>query len=276
MLGRSVFLLASDPIANATGKPQFLTPNSGKTAKLAPLAYTSTSSDGKLIDSSRYDVAATTMDTYAQLIQSYVNNKPPASSPDYWTPLVADLTHRYVGYPVPAKSFLPGGSAADPSLVVSEVVPCFLTRCSHFAVEYTGDFITQDPNTGKPSAGPDGVPDFQLVNGQRQVRWYGLPRDTNGDGIIDPAVDVVPLRDLLGTQQPFERILPKTSIKSATANYGSMAITDRYVVAWGPDTQSTTPPTPTPTMLRITIVLSDPAGTLGSAQTFEYIVKLPQ
>jgi prepilin-type N-terminal cleavage/methylation domain-containing protein len=57
--------------------------------------------------------------------------------------------------------------------------------CSQFIVEFAGDFYAQNPATGDVTAtGPDGVMDFAIVNTKRVTRWYGLPRDADGDGRI--------------------------------------------------------------------------------------------
>lgn len=107
--------------------------------------------------------------------------------------------------------------------------PYFVGNVSQFIVEYAGDFITQNntpithPITGQlihAAKGadygdvldvvPDGETDFYVdwsnpANPVRRIRWYGLPRDINNDGVIwgyapgrwnNQLVDVVPLRDV--------------------------------------------------------------------------------
>jgi len=85
---------------------------------------------------------------------------------------------------------------------MAKMMPVLLNNCSQFAVEYAGDFITQDndqyvlqngvlvqnENWGNATAlGPDGVIDYVVdhskvtsndYNVGASTRWYGLPRDT--------------------------------------------------------------------------------------------------
>ena len=136
-----------------------------------------------------------------------------------------------------------------------------------------------------------------------KVRWYGLPRDTNGDRVIPGAgwkgnavvsndlVDVVPLRDVLGTARdsqapfgllygnppapdfssPFERELPTppsggdyvAGMLNAPANVKAAF---RYTCVWVNSA---------PTMIRIVMKLEDPAGRLPEGQSFEYVVGAP-
>src|SRR5438477_11900739 len=92
-------------------------------------------------------------------------------------------------------------------------------------VEYAGDFLKQNvdpaditPGGSGDAAGiygdvqdtymhyngstyvtgaTDGQIDFVVINGKRQIRWYGMPRSTSGNANINAANgDVVPLRDL--------------------------------------------------------------------------------
>jgi type II secretory pathway pseudopilin PulG len=121
------------------------------------------------------------------------------------------------------------------SLGASQTTPQFVAGCSQFMVEFAGDFVTQDNNPASATYGqvlsnqPDGVTDFVVPKtpsnypnystgarfpgeGIKQIRWYGLPRDTDGDGVINgyapgltPArtnndmPDVVPVRDVMMT-----------------------------------------------------------------------------
>ena len=187
----------------------------------------------------------------------------------------------------------------------------FLANCSQFAVEYAGDFVTQvkaDPYGATPaerqppdegrvaSNEPDDVLDFvKAPDGAVNVRWYGLPRDANGDGRIEGGggrgqsnrlTDVVPLRDVRRTasvrktgerdEAPFERMTDEKGRQRlpfpAGGDYaGSMPEGATYVVAWGPDTAGS----PRPLMLRIVFALDDPSGRLSEAQTYEYVVRLP-
>ncbi len=181
---------------------------------------------------------------------------------------------RYAANPFAAK---PLSSSA-----VATATPIFIRSCAHFIVEFAGDYLTQDPTTGAevidqatntPIYAPDNTIDFVVdsVTGQKKVRWYGFPRDTNGDGRID-LNDVVPLRDLRPTPPtPFvscERALGFAQ----SANYagqGAALSYQQYVCSWGPETSD-----PLPKMIRITIALDDPNGRLASPQFFEYVIDL--
>lgn len=122
---------------------------------------------------------------------------------------------------------------------------------------------------------PDGNIDF--VGNTNQIRWYGLPRDTNGDGaIVGSTGDVVPLADVIGARQSFEKTLPWKAVATPvplTANYYTSTLTSttpEYTVAWGPSD------TNRPQLIRITIVIDRPeaAGNLLDGQTFEYVFKV--
>lgn len=74
--------------------------------------------------------------------------------------------------------------------------PCMLNGVSEFIVEYAGDFLNQDDSTTPADATKyktDGKIDLMDKDHDRRIRFYGLPRDTKGDGMIDPSRDVVPL-----------------------------------------------------------------------------------
>jgi prepilin-type N-terminal cleavage/methylation domain-containing protein len=141
----------------------------------------------------------------------------------------------------------------------------------------------------------DGVIDFVVVNGVKRIRWYGFPRNTSGGNTIPGWIagrtssqmpEVVPLRDVwraslwtdpaLPTQlpalspgAPFEKQMPtKLLEKPDYAAVGATAITAEYNCAFGPNDQK-------PKMIRITLVLDDPAGRTAEGQTFEYVFELP-
>jgi hypothetical protein len=109
-----------------------------------------------------------------------------------------------------------------------------LDGATQFIVEYAGDYLTQEDNPTQANYGqitaaaPDGVIDFVLrqLGGVtvRETRFYGLPRDIDGnDFIAGPAgtpagvdffrfdADVRPLADYTpnpNSGYPFERLLP--------------------------------------------------------------------
>src|SRR5439155_23114392 len=65
------------------------------------------------------------------------------------------------------------------------------------------------------------------VKPARKIRWYGLPRDTSGDGLVD-INDVIPARDVAhqygaaaGFLFPFEKEAPTqpTALNASTQTY---------------------------------------------------------
>ena len=138
-------------------------------------------------------------------------------------------------------------------------------------VEYAGDFVTQtsvDPYSGLSderdgevtAVVPDDKIDFVVIPDAKtktrihNIRWYGLPRDTDGDGIVrgyqggrrnNEMPDVVPLRDVRLTapgspgEAKFERMYdptgkPRLPLPAGGDYTRSMAPDASYVVAWGP------------------------------------------
>lgn len=84
----------------------------------------------------------------------------------------------------------------------SEQTKVLAARCPQFIVEFAGDFVSQADNASVTSAAPDGRMDFALIDGVRHIKWYGMPRDMDGDSkvLADRAtisLDVQPLRDML-------------------------------------------------------------------------------
>ena len=65
----------------------------------------------------------------------------------------------------------------------------FLPHVSSFIVEYAGDFLSQDTagttNGTITDVKPDGQIDYYIDSaGNKQIRWYGMPRCTDGTGQI--------------------------------------------------------------------------------------------
>lgn len=171
------------------------------------------STAGTRIQYSRYDVAGTTIDSYRGILKDYVfpgvPTLPPGSSVWYGA---GGLSYRFTGFQYPTKPLSSYG--------VARTTPWLVSGCTHFIVEYAGNFLNQDPANGSVigdySTGVDGEIDYVIdASGARQVRWYGYPRDVSGvslatvgrpDGTITRQVtpgafpaspDVLPLRDFL-------------------------------------------------------------------------------
>jgi prepilin-type N-terminal cleavage/methylation domain-containing protein len=191
--------------------------------------------------------------------------------------------------------------------------PYFVGNVSQFIVEYAGDFVTQD-NVATNSSGallatygevldivPDGEVDFYVDwtdpnRPVRKIRWYGLPRDINNDGVIlgyvngrfnNDLVDVVPLRDVrltalttarnhmtamakinLGNiaQASFEKEVPNINPDYAKLTFTSpQALRDnfKYTCVW----TNGAPP-----MVRVLMKIEDPTGRLKEGQWWEVIL----
>ena len=211
--------------------------------------------------------------------------------------------------------------------------PYMLRGVSQFVVEFAGDYLQQEnnPNSSKygqvlanyinpllnPSVagiappfvgtGTDGQVDYVLIppvnnavnipRGQwrKQIRWYGFPRNTGGNAVMDPLKygDVVPLAwhlkhamangnlvvdpysssGIPGTgpgcgEMSFEKSLPP-DVPSGNYATGLTAGTNyQYIAAFGPND-------PKPKLIRITVTLDDPTGRLPDGQTFQYVYPVP-
>ena len=241
---------------------------------------------------SRYDLANTSITQYRQILNEYSARG--AAIP--WHEWFEGM--RFEADPRPDRPLTAAGSA--------RTVPVLLPHCCSFLVEYAGDFVTQDADPIRGAATPtedgtvlravpDGTLDFvRLPDGSRQTRWYGLPRDLDGDGVVaggrshnNEMPDVVPLRDVRRTAlarppvdaAPFERLTEHLGAAMrerlplpAGGDYArSMAPDASYVAAWGPDTVAE----PRPRLLRIVFSLDDPQGKLTAPQTYTYVARLP-
>jgi type II secretory pathway pseudopilin PulG len=72
------------------------------------------------------------------------------------------------------------------SASLAEMAPYFLQHCSQFIVEYAGDYMQQDQYGNMTNLGPDGQIDFYLdANGNKHIRWYGMPRSSTGVPHLD-------------------------------------------------------------------------------------------
>ena len=79
--------------------------------------------------------------------------------------------------------------AARTSASLAEMAPYYLQHCSQFIVEYAGDYMQQDQYGNMTNLGPDGQIDFYLdANGNKHIRWYGMPRSSTGVTPVTQAV----------------------------------------------------------------------------------------
>jgi hypothetical protein len=185
------------------------------------------------VQSGRFDLGNTTIDQigadFAARIRYFVGNAQPIWY-RYYTNVsgtqpqsVNDLLYRLQCNPFLQRPLTAQG--------VALTTPQFVAGCSQFMVEFAGDFVTQGNDPAAANYGqvlsnqPDGILDFVVPQtpttypnytngarfpneGVRQIRWYGYPRDIDGDGMIYGFVagrtnnqmpDVVPVRDVMLT-----------------------------------------------------------------------------
>ena len=313
ILGREVMLLVQRP--NTMIDPDFypgppLSQSQWRRTTAIPMSLLRPAKtiDGSDIWTSRYDLVGTSIDQMYKFL-SFLDQFPTVL---WWQDLSGVTVNtttgaitsdrRYAANPflrqwrstsgVPASTWM--------SAAAAQSYPVFVRGCTQFIVEYAGDFFTQDVNGNNTAATPDGEIDYVIDNPSaptaqqaRHVRWYGFPRDTNGDGLINKfdgtnstipfSHDVVPARDIMGTPLYFERAVPPPATGSPpdySQNYPLPAPAatgpewgPAYVCAWGPDTDAKG--VPRPKMIRITMTVDDPTGHLNTEQTYQYVFTLP-
>jgi len=283
--------------------------NSAQTATLNPTtpdpgAPMPSNSTAYTNGSSRIDLAETSIDRYSATLSAFFRSNPFTSN----TFVVGSwYTSNGLLYRFNANPFVTKPQTSRSTALAS---PAFLSGCTQFIVEYAGDFVTQDAFGNVTDAKPDGIIDFViptapgtyplnggkfLNEGIRQTRWYGFPRDTDGDGIIyggsghtnNQMPDVVPVRDVLASASyntasspSFEYFTfgPKSDYVTA-----GLTSSDTYTAAWAlnqytvTDT-SATPVTTTcsggPKLLRVLITLDDPNAHQPDGQSFQYVFTL--
>ena len=185
-----------------------------------------------------------------------------------------------------------------------------------FVVEYAGDYYEQDAagniadvNGNGTFIEPDGQVDFLFdTTGRRHVRFYGFPRDADGDGDVElrqngatsgpfNSPDVLPLKDMANYGAPadpivfpHEKIVPltmggPTQVPQLT-NYGTTVANSpqpresRYVCAWSPDELEGNFAAPFdfplgPKLLRFVVEAVDAGGELEAPQRAEYVFRVP-
>lgn len=259
-LGR-VAILMKDP-ASITGNGYIPRDASGN---LTPIAFSKTDNTrNALLSDFRFDVGGATMARFRQDV--LLASAPLANMIFDNGTTVPGIVGRFRANPFQLR---PLDAAA-----AAQQVPIFVPACTQFIVEFAGDFIAQDSNgdpldtngDGDFTNDTDGVIDY--VKGTSQIRWYGLPRDTNGDGAISATQgDVAPVRDIIPStsskpKPDFERALP-----AASTNYATEATLNRYIAAWDANDQNR------PKMIRITLGIDRPEaeGKLLDGLSFEYV-----
>ena len=324
ILGRSVMLLREVPAPAGVPDPPNYFPYvpASVGVNLSPLEPETEAKDVDAdgvkdrIGWSRYDLAQTSIDRFRQTLQAHIAavGQQIGGAKTVWYELLgggpgALMGHadaRVQGCPYPDKPLTPQG--------VARTVPVLVRGCTHFTVEFAGDYLAQDPNNGAVTGcylhgpgGVDGQIDFMKVVDQpypsappqsvRRIRWYGLPRNVDlrdgmmirggpgADGKQSNLYDVIPLRDLLllapGVPsvptyhfEHFENLDPRQDYSTVVITDPEQLGTVRYYAAWGPEHLAPGSLT-RPKMLRITMTVDDPNGRITEGQTYEYIIELP-
>jgi prepilin-type N-terminal cleavage/methylation domain-containing protein len=271
-------LSVNSAVCAAAGPPQVLQPILGASQESPQLSW--------------YDLADASLPQLYTRVKSLQDGSATAGvRPDWWQTMFATDLGRFWCNPYPTKPFTTKN--------LSQTSQILIQGASSFIVEYAGDYLTQDI-LGRPTAAtPDGTIDYIIqnpgVNQVRGVRWYGFPRDIDGDrhiyggrtatgwNLMIPSPDVVPLRDLrnviaAGTA-PFEKTNTILTVKNdyvgdpATATVG-VALGQTYDCAWGPLEMNPAAGTPlTPKMIRVVLQVMDVNGRLPDGVTQEYVFK---
>jgi len=280
---KQVFIGRS-PTANPDSSSPF-TPGSTAYSQRAAGSTVSRGANFIYLRDSRYDLIGVSVENFQTIMKEVVRLA--GATTDWWSEMM--LSERFETNPALVRPISASAVAAQS--------PIFMQGCTQFIVEYAGDFVAQfnDPdlaNFGQvsgafnsPTPTTDGEIDFVVINNRKQIRWYGMPRDTSGDGKIPRAaananvnqmVDVVPLRDMLTLagagngpaifEKDVNADLPTAADYAAP---GALAFANSYTCAWGPADNVR------PRMIRLTIVIDDPNGRLPDGQTYEYVFSLP-
>lgn len=272
----------------------------------------------------RYDVAGVTATQFRERLTFLTNPAAPLRRPyvpgdvdgrmpqapsfasTWWYDLFASYNQRFWANPF--------GQSPFDAKTMSQRFHYLVPAARQFAVEYAGDYFTQDNNPANATYGdvlqvePDGIVDFVItLSGARQTRFYGFPRDVDGDGLfaglddIANSTDVAPLRtvaraflgntiDLDGwpggsipASFPHEKLYP---LVAPPAAYGVDALTtpepfrDTYTCAWGPTEFDGTNAAPfdfnlSPKLIRIVIEATDTGGRLEEALSTEVVFRVP-
>ena len=168
--------------------------------------------------------------------------------------------------------------------------PIFLRGCTQFIVEFTGDFFEQ--TDGEPL----GTIDYDIVGvaptQSLRTHWYGMPRDLNGDGVIDPNVDIATVAEYQNKPPPAgDKRNPRYTPTGVPLPFeANPVVNGKWIWQWGPTTGLTAPVASTvtppmastpghpnycrPSLVRITIELIDANGRLQEGQRIEFIFKL--
>jgi hypothetical protein len=269
-----------------------------------------------LIQDSRFDVVTTTMEQFRDDLDAELQVRaalPPGGGPvpeanQTW--YQSDATAS-INYARATKAFADRADQTgmikptdELSSEMALATPIFLKGSTQFIVEFAGDFYDQ----GFVALGGDGVPhsetlgtiDWETVppaaGGGTRIRWYGMPRNVDGDAAGTP--DVQPLSVAPPDFDPGAGVRPwwnDGAVQRAHAN-----ATDPYIFAWGPVGTQDIRPRPIgyrpadaatgkaaigakqghayacrPRLIRIIIEATDQNSRLPEGQHIEMIFRLP-
>jgi prepilin-type N-terminal cleavage/methylation domain-containing protein len=314
ILGRMAILLKTSPYA-ITNPPE--EPIVGKPLNedpLSPLGVRSRAWE------SLSDLADTTIDIWRQQSDALF-----AAQPNAWyVPMEDDLSGPAREHRMWWANCNPILARPVTQQKLAQTTAAFVPQCTQFIVEYAGDFLDQDEaHATEPGKIVDAKAKFRTDNGVvetdtpanatldrgaidyiidrsadtsnpptrrdrwvKKIRWYGLPRDVNGDGLIG-INDVLPLADVMayagnppggtavpglqGRIGPWEQKFPTPGFMSSevNGNYSNLssnlaaARNFKYVCAWHNGG---------PAMVRITMKLDDPTGRLQGGQWYEFVL----
>ena len=273
------------------------------------------------IQGARYDLASVTLAdirSYVNELKFWVENNNNNAEHDldarhrtgHTHPVWQDLIYRFEYRPTMRRDIAQADANGEGlSHEMAKVAPIMADNISQMIIEFAGDFLTQhnrldaegneDNQYGLvKDLKPDGITDFYVENvgtpqEVRKIRWYGMPRDIDGDGKIvggrpgmnnNSLRDVVPLRDIVRTiptsseaaNPPpgvnnwqtfaganFERQLPRprSDYKAITA---AEEADFRYTCIWTGET---------PRMVRILMKAEDANGRLRDGQWWEFVLQ---
>lgn len=239
--------------------------------QLVPLQYNTTlkfESDYKVIDSICDLAAVPNYPAINQLIAGFSARVLDYSKVDsnWWQRIstndgadpdaAGDNSYRFRCNPFPSRPLEDTPGAA---IKLSQTSPQMLRGVTQFIVEYAGDFDTHA-----------GVDIEDSVSGESaspaRIRWYGLERDSNGDGVAD----VRPVSALAGS------LGPKGSTFERKYHFDTSSDNNFLNCVWDPaDPKNATRTQGIPTMIRITIEYASPTGRLAQPVRQEFIYALP-
>lgn len=324
ILARQVMLLR-DPDTLSPGEhhfPRRETSPQNYVFNTTPLQYQNLATDNTAIfQQGRYDLLGASLEDLRLVVQNAiasedsfqreVTGREPKLDVKWWHgilyrgPTNSDLlpdNSSYAGYSTNLLKYpRPLRFHSDPIITkpltadnAARVVNQLTQGVSQFAIEYAGDYVTQNANGAPTAQVPDDVIDWipldtnndGVIDG-RSIRWYGLPRDVDGDGVIrgwrngyptDAAGmlalrDVIPLRDFRSIGQPSATPAPhEVDIRNvnpmpdyATKTYTGLTGTPLYLCLWTNDT---------PAMIRILTKVDDPNNRLKDGPWQEMVFSI--